>query len=458
MFIIPYLTSLNELLLLYSVELITLVYLWYKYKKSSFYVLIILLFYTAIFAFLGKNIQDGYKIIILLITLWISNQRKVFATFKKGDALITTFFVLFSLSYATSAFQNGDNWTIILSQFSRYLIAFCLWFLVRKELYDPRREIEKFKSLSYDLLLAQIVISIGKLIFFGGRQIEGIVGSLSNTGGAPGTTIPILGFILIWFLKRGVFEKKDWLFVAGLMMVGFLAGKRAVWFMMPVVIASFMLYVPRLKLNKSLWYAIIMAPLAFYFGVRLTPNMNAENKVWGSFDIAYALDFADTYQFGDDSKKTSKVAQGRGGATLSLWSKWNSKEEFTEKDWLGSGLSNMFAVDYSEFSKLNSDINMKGSATGVYQTYITTGYIGIFSTVLLLFSMLWRIKMKRIRWVLMAIVAWDYFLYSGTIFRTPALMFLVVFFIHYSNYLFQLRTNAQPISDSQQRKNYLRLG
>ena len=447
MFIIPFYTSLNQLLLLYTLELITLIYLLNKYSKSAFQTLIILLFYTAIFAFLGKNIQNGYRIVMIFTTLWLCYKRKVFSHLKKGDSIITLLFVLFSISFGISSVNNNDTITIILSQYSRYLIAYCMWFLVRNEIYEPKYDNQILKNLTYDIVIMQIVISVGKFIIYGGKQLEGLVGSIAHTGGSDGTALPILCFIVLWFYNQGKFTNKDWLIVVGLMLVGFLAGKRAVWFIMPIVMAGFMIYVPKLRLNKALWATIIMAPLAFYFGVRLTPNMNPENQVWGSFDYEYALDFADKYQFGDKTKPLDGKVEGRGGATIALWTKFTADESLTESDWLGIGLGSMYASDYDDFDKLNTGIGMKGDATGVFQSFLTIGYVGIITTILFFFSMLWRIKMTRIRWVIIGIVAWEYFMYIGNIFRTPAYMFLIVYFIHYSNFLIQKRTKVQPFSD-----------
>lgn len=442
MFKFVWFATLPQLLILYFIELITLIYLWKKYRKSKLFILVILLFYPAIFAFLGKNFTDIYRIITLGLTLWISFTWNVFSNFKKGDWPFTLFFVVFSLFYGYSSFVNNDNWSIILSQFSRYIIAYCLWFIVRKELYKKSDKIEYFRNFTYDLILMQIVISISKLLIFQGRQIESIVGSISHIGGAPGTVLPILGFVVLWFYNKGNFEKKDWLFVLGLMLIGFLAGKRAIWFIMPLVVIGFLIYVPRLKMNKGIMYAIILSPLALYLGFRLTPTLNPENKVWGSFDIEYALDYADKYQFGDENAKKTNVAQGRGGATIALWEKLVDNSQLSEQDFLGLGFSTMYASDYESFGKQNSgvSINHKGSATGVFQTYITLGYIGILTTVLFLFSIVWKIKMKRIRWVILAMVAWEYFMYTGIIFRTPAFMFLIVYFVHYANYMFPNRT------------------
>jgi len=446
MFELLYGVSLNDLLLLYSVELITLIYLLKKYSKSSLYVLIIFFFFQGMFIFLGQNINDGYKVVIFLFTLWVSFNNPSFLKFKKGDAIITILFVLFSLSYAYSALNNGDGWTIIFSQYSRYFIVYCLWFLVRNELYKKNADIDLFQKFIYDIFLIQIVITIAKLLIFGGRQIESIVGSLSHNGGSYGTTLPIVGFIMLWFYRRAIFTKKDWLFVVGLLLIGFLAGKRAIWFILPLVIAAFMIYVPKLQMNKTLWLTLIIAPLAFYLGVRLTPTLNPENKNWGSFDYEYAFGYADKYQYGDEKKTYEKRAQGRGGATELIFNKFTSGENLVQTDWFGIGLSKMYTTDYAEFDKLNLGIHSKGSSTGFFQSYVTTGYAGVFVTLFFYLSMLWQIKMKRIRWVLIAILGWEYFLYIGNFFRTPALMFMIIYFIHYSNYLLQKRPKKIVIS------------
>jgi len=432
LFIIPF-GSLIQSLLLYFFELLALIYLWKKYSYSKFYLLIILFFFTAIFSFAGKNFQDVYRIVLLVFTLWISNKNKVFASFKKGDGIITFSFVLFSIMYFYSSFLNNDTITIILSQYSRYIITFCLWFIVRTELYTNYQNTEKLNGLVYELFLIQIFISVVKLIIFQGKQMEYYIGTISNVGGGDGTIIPIFGFIMLWFYKGGVFERKDWLYTAGLMLVGFLAGKRAVWFIVPIVVAAFMIYVPKLKMNKSLWFGIIMAPLAFYMGVRLTPTLNPENKIWGSFDYDYAFGYAGQYQFGDKTNKFEKRAQGRGGATMLLWDKWNSDESLSSQDWNGIGLSKFYSTKYEDFDKLNTGINTKGAATGLFQTYVTTGYAGIFTTAFFFITLIWKIKTRRIRWVILAIVLWEYLMYIGNIFRTPAYMFMIIYFLHYSN-------------------------
>lgn len=441
-------TTIQQLFIFYLVQLMTLIYLLTKYKKSKFYILVILLFYPAIFSFLGKDFLNYYRVITLILTLWIVQEKNALSKFKKGDVLITTLFVVFSLTFFYSTLLNNDSFTIILSQYSRFLIAYLLWFIIRKELFKNEcNNIEKFKKFTYTLVLFQILISVAKLLIFEGRQIESLVGSVSHIGGAEGTTIPIVGFITLWFYRRGELKINDWVFTFGLMLIGFLAGKRAVWFMLPITIALFMIYIPKIKLNKTLLVTLLLAPFAFYLGVRLTPTLNPERKVWGSFNYEYAFDYANTYQFGDDSNRKKEVSQGRGGATLSLFNKITDEATFTSSDWFGIGLTKMYTTSYDEFNKLGVGLSMKGDATGVFQNYVSSGFMGIITTVLFFFSFIWRIKINRIRWVILLIISWEYFMYTGTIFRNPCYMFLIIYFIHYSNFLVQKRPKTIQFSD-----------
>lgn len=429
--------TLPQLVLLYTVELATLVYLWRKYGANRVYILIILLFYPAIFAFLGTRANDAYKILVLLIAAWITIERGAVRFVERGDGLIAVAFLLFSFLYGISAYFSKDSPQIILSQYSRYLIAFCLWFLVRQELYESRDGEVTLRDFTYDVILMQIVITIGKFVIFRGRPIESIVGSISHIGGAAGTTIPVLGFIALWLYREGALNKKDWAFVAGLLLIGFMAGKRAVWFIVPAEIAAFTIYVPGIRIKRSFVASLVIAPLVLYFGVRLIPTLNPGNKVWGPFDIGYVFNYAVNYEFGNN--RNDALAQGRGGAAGLVMAKYSSGQ-LDRQDWLGRGLAAMYGTSYDQFNELDTGINMKGAASGVFQTYVATGLLGVTATVLLALSILSRIRMRRLRWVIMAIVAWEYLLYTGLILRTPAFMFLIIYFIHYSNYLFGRET------------------
>lgn len=435
-------------------EWLAFIYLIRCYKQDKVAILLLLMFFPSLFVFLGASAHNMYKIGVLLYTLFCMIKQKVWRHSQTVDYLWTSAFVLFSMIYFIAVSQSaGNTFTIVVSQFARYIEIYCLYFLLKDAVLFSRKAYRYFQLL-FSVFLTQISVSVVKFVVFKGAQIEGLVGTMSISGGAMGTTIPILGFIVLWFYRKGRMTWKDWLFVAGLLLVGFTTGKRAVWFILPFVIAAFMIYVQGIRLNKYIVLSIAAIPVVFYFGARLTPTLNPEHKVWGSFDLEYMFDYAETYQFGEEgltgtiehpvqvSSMGGKLsttgpidADGRGGATIALIELLFSDYPLQKGDIWGIGFSNMYSTDYATFAKLplTISLNHKGSATGLFQSYVTTGYMGIFTTILFCFLPFFFIRHKRLRWVLLGIAVWEYFMYTGMIFRTPAFMAIFLFVMFYSN-------------------------
>jgi hypothetical protein len=293
--------------------------------------------------------------------------------------------------------------------------------------------------------------------------MESIVGSIGYSGGAMSTTFPLLGFMYLWVIRNGNFTKKDWYIVLGLLFIGFAGYKRAIWFIMPVLIAVFMFYVRQKKIpNRILFFSIFMIPFVFYFGIRLNPTLNKEQKVWGSFDLDYTINYTREYSFGktnaDSRTEDEKIAFGRGGATISLINKI-SNFELDEKDWIGYGLNTMY-VEGANNDQLFSErfkLNGIGAATGFFQNYVVSGFIGVFATLLFFISIVFQTKNKRMRYVLLGFVLWEYFFYTGVLFRETSLAFLLIYIILYSNQYLNLNvlkkssinhSKVQPIIQS----------
>jgi hypothetical protein len=411
----------------YFLVLIAFVYMAIKYRKYGLSILIILLFFNGLFAFYGKSLQNAYRIILVIITLyWLIRTNPI--TFSGFTSIIISFFI-FSITFIYTSFLNDDYFFIIFSQYSRYFILFTLFFILRKFVYDV---IFRFwlEMLVYDLLLIQIVLSLIKYILIG--PAESIVGSVASQGGANATVLPILGFIFIWMKNKGKFETRDWIFTVGLAFIGFVCLKRAIWFIMPILMALILFYVPKQKIPlKVAILALFAVPLVFYMGIRFNPTLNKEGRIGGSFDIKYAINYAQKYTFG--SEDINQPGQGRGGATLLVYTKFLSGD-FGEKDWLGYGLRFMYATDYAEFDELGLGINSKGAATGIFQTLITNGYIGIFCILFFAYSILIKTKFRRLRYVLFGIFIWEYFFYTGIILRELSLSFLLIYIILFSEF------------------------
>lgn len=439
---------------------IALIFLLWKYRRDYTSLLFILLSSPRAFMFYGTTAHNLYKVAMLLLCVYFFYQLHAQRAYQQREVWILLTFALFSLQFMLSVLLFTQNTiTIIVSQYARYIEIFLLYFIIKRLIYQGRGD--NLLQLFYDIGLMQILLSIIKMPLIG-WQMEGLVGSFSIIGGAMGTTIPILWFIILWRHKRGQFGKWDWLYILGLLLVGFTTGKRAVMFILPLVVAAFFIYVPKLRLQRTtIAYAIILIPLLLYLGVRLTPTLNPEHQIWGSFDWEYAMGYAETYQFGEEGLQgqaesleqmsseqiqysggvigTSSrqiEAESRGGATIALIRLLIGNHETMDQDWWGLGFKNMYGIDYDTFDKLplTIHINHKGSATGVFQSYVTTGILGALCTILFCFSFLFYCRHRRLKYTLLAICAWEYFMYTGILFRTPIFMAVLFVVIHSVNY------------------------
>lgn len=448
-------------------------WLCYRYWSNNLAFLLILMFFPTVFMFFGATAYNVYKILVLFWTCWCVLQRKSWKINTMNAIVFTGAFVVFCVAFLViTGNSTGNTFTIIFSQLARYVEFYLLYFL----LYDAvsrQKEGNYFLKVFYDIILMQIIMTIVKLIVFRGGYMEALVGSMSIGGGAIGTSLPIIGFIALYLYRGGKLSSWDWLFVAGLMMIGYTSAKRAIWFILPIVIAAFLIYVHRIRLNRYMILGLCAAPILFYFGARLTPTLNPEHKVWGSFDLDYIYDYAETYQFGkeglegykqDESLQLSSMGgqysthdgievEGRGGATIALIELlFSPKYTLKDQDIYGLGFSNMYSIGYGDFKKLplTIHINHKGSATGIFQSYVAMGYVGVFTTILLMFFPFFFFKHKRLQWVILAILAWEYFMYTGLIFRTPAFMAVLLFVLHYTNKQYEDYWAAKRASKAQQ--------
>jgi hypothetical protein len=422
----------------YLIVLVALIYILFKYRKHKFSILIILIFFNGLFAFYGKNLQNVYKIVLVMLTLYWLIRTDPFKYSNSNTIIIS--FVFFTLTFLYTSFKNNDYFFIIFSQYSRYFILFSLFFILKKycHIESFRQWLEK---LIYDLLLIQVILSVAKFIIIGLR--ESIVGSVGSQGGALATSLPMVGFMFLWLKEKGKLNNNDWFFTLGLAFIGFMSMKRAIWFTLPVLIAMLMFYVPKRKIpNKVVAFSLLIVPLFFYFGIRLNPFLNKEGKIWGSFDPEYAVNYAKVYSFGD--KDQTEKGTGRGGAALLLFENF-VKFDFNKKDWMGYGLRFIYATDYDTFQELNLGINHLGSATGAFQTMVSNGYIGIIAFLWFVLSMLIKTNNKRLRIVILLFFFWEYFFYTGIVIRELSLSFLLIYVVLFSDIIKSSIKNTKDI-------------
>lgn len=463
--VIPWVSIPGQILMQVFVA-VAMVYMLYRHRRDTLAVLLILLCCPRVFLFFGSTMGNVYKVVMLLLCGYVFVQQRAEVAYQRKDGWILLLFALFSAEFFwTAAYYTQNTLTIIFSQYSRYVEAVLLYFIIKKAIIIDGKG-NRLLRLLYEIGLMQIIISVFKFAVFR-EQLEGLVGSFSIAGGAVGTTIPILWFIVLWLYRKGQFSKWDWLYLLGLLFVGFTTGKRAVMFILPIVVFVFFVYVQGRKVGKYVLYVLAFVPLLFYLGVRLTPTLNPENQVWGSFDWDYAFGYAEEYQFGKKgiegqtanfkteqlqysggviSTYNSKLeADGRGGATIAMFKLLLGIHPTTDSDWWGLGFNSMYSTDYAEFDKLplTIQLNHKGSATGFFQSYVTIGLAGAICMVLFCFCFWFYIKNRRLRWTIMGICAWEYFMYTGMIFRTPVFMAVLFVVMYCSNMEIQQKRRTQ---------------
>ncbi len=428
------------------ISIIALLGMLWRYRQDTLMILLNLYCFPRVFEFFGATVFNGYKILIFAfcLTLFFVTQKQ--RVFSHRDRYYGLFFLVFSLYFIfVPLLFMTDSPTLIFSQWARYAQIFMLFFLLRDAVYNKEKK-DYIVRFFLEIMVIQIVFSVCKFAFLGFNIQEGLVGSFAIMGGGLGTIIPIVGFIVLWLYRKGHLVWYDVFYVFGLLFIGFTSYKRAIILLLPLLILFFLLVVQRKSLNTRFFAIILLIISVLYVGIRLMPSLNPERKIWGSFDLPYALEITDKYQFGGDKmdKKGTEngilvsndfEGSGRGGATFSLLRLLFSPNDWTDEDVFGYGLSAVYASDEADFSQMpfTLSIDRKGSATGFVQTYIAIGFVGCLLLLLAAFFPFSYSRHKRLKWTLIALVAWDFFFYSGLFVRTPVCMVVLFLAIFYLN-------------------------
>ena len=286
--------------LYYLVATILMLVVVWNYRQNLFALLLILLAFSGTIAYWIPRGTQMMNIVTVLLSTYLFVRNKVWSFFPHFRYLIIAFLV-FSLYFVfDNLLVHGDKLLFVFSQYSKYFVPFvCLLLFI----YYARKDIiylHYFNHLLGILLLIQVGMSVYKYILFG-HFWEGMVGTFGGVhGGGSGTSFPLVA--LCWVAinsNMDIRNWKSWLFIAGLLLVGIATGKRAVILLFPILFLVLSVYVCKKKYSNRVWIVIAAAPLLFYLGVRLTPTFNPENKVWGSFDLEYMMNYTENYAMGE---------------------------------------------------------------------------------------------------------------------------------------------------------------
>ena len=276
---------------------------------------------------------------------------------------------------------------------------------------------------------------------------EIIVGSLSSGGGALATTFPVFALIIYYFYRKGDFSILDWMVVAGIFFIGFSSNKRAIWFILPIMMLLVMVYLPRKRIPLRILYLTPLIPLIVYLGIRLNPSLNPSHKIWGTFDPEYTLNYTRNYSLGEDEYPNDQVAYGRVSSTFMLFNRIR-EGELSLDDFIGRGQEIIRYTSYQEFRDYDTGLASKMATNGFYKTYLTTGVFGIITLLFWYYFMVTHIKNRRFRIIMLLYLAVEYFFYHATPMDTPVAMILLVFIIWCSRYVLYNRPVKILFSES----------
>ena len=373
----------------------------------------------------GRIISNIYQIVMLTWGLILASRAqysKRIAQQKVAFFLFVTYGIYFVLS---SLILHSDNAMLTLAQFSKLLIPVC--FLVVMKEMASQGEIESLFWTFWELVGLQILFSLFKMILIGGF-LEGWVGSLSGVnGGGMGTTLPLLGLIL-FALKTDlkINSLQDFVFLIGLLLIGFATGKRAVWILFPALFFLLGIYAYRRNIANKIFIITLAVPLMLYAGLRLSPTLNPEKEVGGSFDPEFALNYGLKYTAGIDNKHED-VQSGVGRLGAVNWM-WQRLEKMDKSTLFGSGLEYMIYADHEDYSNQSyyQGIRSRGSITGIVNTFMTIGLIGVILYILFVLALLLQNR-SRIGRILMIVALFDYVFYNAMILTSSSLLTLTLF-------------------------------
>ena len=440
----------SEILLYNLVLLVGFVWFFYKYNKSELLLLIIVLFFGGLFMDIGnqligkiifgsvKRSRLGYLIWQIGTLLWVGRYFIFHYPIKmvKKNKNIVIIFILYCISNIISTlFFNGDKPIVVIQELSKDLIPFALFLILASKLRDSN-SVMVLNTLLNRLIIAQIVFTIFKFIILF-RPYEGLVGSITGLyNGGPGTSLPLLVLLLMALNTNMNLKKKHLLLIVGLLFIGFMAGKRAVWLLFPILYIILSIYTYRRNFAKKILYVVVLVPIFFYFGLRLMPTLNPENVVWGSFDPEYSLNYGLKYSTGKrDFNDAGEEGYGRVGALLLVYERLTSYSFYSKNTLFGYGFAYFSNVSKAEYFDPTHwwGISGRGSITGVLLKYFSIGLIATVFYFIYIVKLILTVKNKRLKYTFLGVVLFDFIFYNATIITIPSLFVLLIFEILYAN-------------------------
>ncbi len=365
------------------------------------YGLLVLLFLAAALELLGLFTVTFYMNIVELSIVLLFG----YAVIKKkgkincpGWAII----VLFVIASIVSGLVNDIHLLQVLLFLRRYVIpVLFLWFLFNTSFTE--KEIQIVTALILALFLSQIPVSFGKLLLVG--QSERYMGTMTIFGGSLTAAFALFGVVLFFafYLKE---RKLPYLLaVVGFFLFAMIGEKRAVFAFAPLIIISMVFFSQQrasmVTRVRQLSLGVVTASALLYLTVVLNPTLNPENRIGGTFDAGYLVNYTENYLFPDRAIRGS-THYGRGEAPIATWNLL-TREENRIHLLVGFGagdliLSRFVELPDDEITRSEDLIAYRhdigyGGRTGLLWTLLQIGLLGTF----FLFYFYFRLFRKAVR-------------------------------------------------------------
>lgn len=265
----------------------------------------------------------------------------------------------------------------------RLLFRYYILFLAILNLDLDEKAMKLINSFLIIIFLLQLPLAILKLLIYG--QGERSMGLSSHS---ISTIIPLIAISFLYSFYF-LYEKKKGYLLGILSFVGFsfVGGKRAFIFFF-ILLIGFLLWVlkKQIRLNlKSIFLAVMLICISFYFAARLLPRFNPQNKVWGEFNIKHIINFS--YEYETVTKEG--VTGGRIATSINVFNLLSESGPLHFAFGFGPGviLKSMFG-SYDRGENLEKRFGIRYGESGLSWLAIQVGYLGAFLFFLFLYIFL----------------------------------------------------------------------
>lgn len=425
----------------YFFALCAFIWMAVRYRNCFFLFLVLCLgFEGTIYYWIPLLTATRLRGLYMIIISYMLYENKVWNIIRGKMKLIIWTFIPFIIYFAWANFYiHDEKFLLTIGYMERFYIPFATMFMIGNYYYKRTPAFMLyFNKFFGEFILIQIFTGVLKFILFRGQPHEGLMGTFGEVYMAgTGTSFPLAA--LAWVLvntNMDIRGWKSWLFIFGLLFLGIAAGKRAIIVLFPIFFLMFAMYVAKKRYKKGVVSAILLLPVFFYLGLRLTPSLNPEDKVWGSYNPEFALHYAQDYSMGKKNKQGDRgKGNGRVGATMLFINQIIDVDSHTRKTYFGHGIERIYGSrimdNYSNRAYLFG-VDSAGSLTGFAKLYLSIGLVGLVLFMLYYWAFFIPATYWRLRLSLYGLVMFDFFFYNAQTIHTPILGILLCFIMYYS--------------------------